>query len=112
HVLARFLNVAADLGADLDDRLMHLRLDRLVQRQLGLGEDLRGNMRAQIAGLRIDRLVFLLNPDAQAWPVHLLIPLPLACLFSWVRRPSSEPSLSQPLRRRSRSRTHSTDTPE
>ena len=69
-----FFDVAADLGADLDDRLMHLRLDRLVQRQLGLGKDLRGDVRAQIARLRINRLVFLFNPDAEAWPVHLLIP--------------------------------------
>ena len=69
-ILARFLDVPANLGADFDDRLVHLGLDRLMQRQLGLGKNLRRHVRAQIASLRIDGLVFLFDSDAEARPIH------------------------------------------
>src|SRR5271167_395193 len=93
---------------------MHLGLDRLMQRPLGLGEDFRGDVGAEVARLRIDGLILLFNPDAEAWPVHLLIPLPPA------PRPSLATRLSwalflwrwQPLHHSSRSETRSSDTPE
>jgi len=46
-------------------------------------KNLRLNVRTEIARLRINRLIFLFNPDAQAWPVHLVYSLPtrfLTCL--------------------------------
>src|ERR1035437_49033 len=112
-VLASFFDVLTNASADLDDRLVHLRLDRLVQRQLGFGEDLRCDVRAEVPCLRINRLIFLFNPDAEAWPLHLLTP----CSFAWpsvwmpttVSRPS--PSSWNPLPPCSRGGTHSNDNP-
>ena len=60
---ARLLDVAADAGADLDDRLVHLGLDALVQEDLALVEELL-DVRAQLARLRIDDLELLLDPEA------------------------------------------------
>ncbi len=48
---------------------------------LALGRISGVNVRAQIAGLRIDGLVFLFNSDAEAGPVHRLSLWPLAKLL-------------------------------
>ncbi len=64
-VVLRFLDVAADAGADLDHRLVHLGLHALVQEQLALLDDFGVDVRAQIARDRIDGLVFLFDPDGE-----------------------------------------------
>jgi len=61
EVLLRDLDVAADAGADFDDRLMHLGLDALFEAELALGEHLGGDVRAQIAGFRVDCLVLFFD---------------------------------------------------
>ena len=60
------LDVAADRGSDLDHGLVHLRLDPLLQEQLALLDDLRVDVRAQIARDRIDGLIFLFDPDGES----------------------------------------------
>src|SRR5271166_954676 len=75
HVFAGFLDVAADLGANLHHRLVHLGLYMFRYLQFGLGEDLHLDMRAEVSCLRVDRLVFLFDSDAQAWPLHVHYPL-------------------------------------
>ena len=62
---ARFLHVAADAGADFDHRLVHLGLDAFVELTLALRDDLGVDVRAQIERDRIDRLVFLFDPDGE-----------------------------------------------
>ena len=61
----RFLDVLADTGADLDHRLVHLRLDALVELALALGNDLGVDVRAQIEGERINGLVLLFDSDGE-----------------------------------------------
>jgi hypothetical protein len=56
------LDVAADAGADFDDRLMHLGFDALFEAELSLGEHLGLDMRAEIAGFRVDGLILLFDP--------------------------------------------------
>ena len=65
-LVSRLLNVLADAGADLDHRLVHLRLDALGQQRLALLHDLGVDVRAQVARLGIDGLVFLFDSDAEA----------------------------------------------
>ena len=48
-------------GADLDDGLMHLGFDALFEAELALGEHLGRDVRAQIAGFRVDCLVLLFD---------------------------------------------------
>ena len=52
-------------GPDLHDRLVHLRLDSLLENHLALLQDFGLNVRPQIPRLRIDRLVFLFNSDGE-----------------------------------------------
>src|ERR1700733_11802053 len=59
EVFLRDLDIAANSGANLNDGLMHLRLDALFQPQLTLGQHLRRNVRTQIARFRVDCLVLL-----------------------------------------------------
>ena len=61
----RLLNGVADAGADLDHRLVHLRLDALGENRLALLHDLGGDVRTQVPRLGIDGLVFLLDPDVE-----------------------------------------------
>ena len=65
NVFLRFLDVLADAGTDLDDGLVHLRLDLLFENPLALGDDLAVNVRTQIASFWIDGLVFLFNTDSE-----------------------------------------------
>ena len=51
--------------ADFDDRLVHFRLDALVELALALGNDLGVDVRAQIEGDGIDGLVFLFDADGE-----------------------------------------------
>ena len=53
-------------GPDLDHRLVHLGLHPLLQEQLALFDDLRVDVRAQIARDRIDGLIFLFDPDGES----------------------------------------------
>src|SRR5215469_7505042 len=53
---------------------MHLRLHPLGHLKLRLGQDLHLNMRAEIARLRIDGLIFLFDSDRQAGPLHVFTP--------------------------------------
>ena len=48
-------------GADLDDGLVHLGFDALFEAELALGEHLGRDVRAEIAGLGVDGLVFLFD---------------------------------------------------
>src|SRR5262249_45009884 len=62
-VAAHVADVLADAGADLDDRLVHLGLDPLFERELPLSEQLL-EVRAKLPCLRIDDLE--LFPDAES----------------------------------------------
>src|ERR1035437_9627185 len=61
------LHVLADPGADLHHRLVHLRLDVLVQHQPALLHDLRVDVRTKIPRHRIHRLVFFFDSNVQSW---------------------------------------------
>ena len=65
EILARHLNVAADPRSHLDHRLVQLRLDPLFQPNGSLRQHVRGDVRSQVARLRIDRLVLLFNPQRE-----------------------------------------------
>ena len=67
EVFLGVLDVAADAGADLDDGLVHLGLDALFEAELALGEHLGRDVRAQIAGHRVDGLVFLFDAEREGW---------------------------------------------
>src|SRR6202030_2584249 len=62
-VLARALNVGANLSPELDHRLMHLRLDLLFEQDFSALKDLL-NVRFQFARLRIDNREFLLDSES------------------------------------------------
>ena len=62
---ARLLHVAAHAGADFDHRLVHLRLDALVELPLALLDDLGVDVRSQVVRDRVDGLVFLFDADAE-----------------------------------------------
>ena len=59
----------ADLGADLDHRLVQFGLDLLAEDELALLEDLR-DVRLQLPRLRVDDLVLFLDPDRQRRGLH------------------------------------------
>ena len=61
------LDVLANAGADLDHRLVHLGLYRLLQQRLALLDDLDVDVRAQIAGFRIDGLILFFDADGETW---------------------------------------------
>jgi hypothetical protein len=61
EVFLGILDVAADARADLDDGLVHFGFDALFEAELSLGEHLGRDVRAEIAGLGVDGLVFLFN---------------------------------------------------
>ncbi len=65
HLLTSRSDVAADVGAKLDDRLVHFRFDAFLQEHLSVGQDLL-DMRNELAGLRIDDLEFLLDPEGES----------------------------------------------
>src|SRR5437868_5238626 len=65
YILLRFFDVLADASPYLYNRLMHLRLDLLFHNSLTLGDDLAVDVRTQIAGFGIDRLIFLFNTDGE-----------------------------------------------
>src|SRR6185369_14820975 len=67
---ACFLDVATDAGAHFDHRLDHLGLDLFAQQHLAFFEYL-GDVRAQLARLRIDDLKFLFDTQCKLiehWP--------------------------------------------
>ena len=64
-------------------RLLH----RLVQRELGLGKYLGGNVGAQVASLRIDGLIFLFNSDGESGLHYLCFVIPSEVEESAVRQP-------------------------
>src|SRR5438105_3082837 len=57
-------DIAAYLGAELDDRLMHLGLDPLFQHHLAVLENFL-NVRAQLPGLRINNGKLFLDPKSE-----------------------------------------------
>ena len=61
---ARVLDGIANLSAELDDGLVHLRLDLFFEHNLAALEDFL-NMRAQLARLRIDDREFLFNAESK-----------------------------------------------
>src|SRR6201994_2519780 len=58
---------AADARAHLDDRLVHLRLAAFLEPALAFGQQLRLDMRAQVARYRINGLVLLFNAERERW---------------------------------------------
>ena len=64
HLLASRGHITANFGAQLDDRLMHLRLDAFFQKHFAVGQNLL-NVRAQLARLRIDDLKFLFDSERE-----------------------------------------------
>lgn len=79
EILRCLLNVVTDACADLDHGLVHPGLNAFLKPQLSLCEHLRLDVRAQVAGLGIDRLVFLFNSKREAgriaFPGRLSAPL-------------------------------------
>ena len=63
-VPSRLVDVCADVGPDLDDRLMHLALDLIFQTEGSLGENLL-NMRLHVARLGIDDLKLFLDAEGK-----------------------------------------------
>ena len=61
---ARLLNIRADAGADFDHRLMHLRLDLLAEDHPPLVDHL-GDVRAQLARLRVDDLKLFFDSERE-----------------------------------------------
>ena len=53
-----------NLGAELDDRLVHLRFDVFLQGDLAVVENLL-NVGTQLARFRIDDLEFLFDPEGE-----------------------------------------------
>ena len=70
-VSARFLDVAANAGADFHHRLDHLGLDLLAEQHLAFFEDL-GDVRTQLACLWIDDLKLLFDTQCELIE-HLLL---------------------------------------
>jgi hypothetical protein len=66
-VFAGFVDVAADAGTDLNDGSMHLGLDAFLQAHLSGGQHLGLDVRAQVAGDRVDGLVFLFDAEREGW---------------------------------------------
>ena len=60
------VDVGADRRADLDDRLVHLALDLVLQPLLAFGKHL-GDVRLQLARLRIDDLKLFFDPEGERW---------------------------------------------
>ena len=58
------VDARADLGADLDDRLMHLALDVIAEGRRARREEL-GDVRPQLPRGRIDDLEFFLDADGK-----------------------------------------------
>ena len=65
QILGGLRDGPADAGADLDDRLVHLRLHTLVHLTLALLDDLHLDVRAEIERDRVDRLVFLFDAEVK-----------------------------------------------
>ena len=64
HRGARVGDVAADVGAHLDDGLVHLGLDAFPEDHPSVLHDLL-DVRAQLAGLRVDDLELLLDAEGE-----------------------------------------------
>ena len=63
-LVAQLADVAADPGADFDDRRVHLALDLVAEHRPAGRQELR-HMRPQRAALRIDDLEFLLDTQGE-----------------------------------------------
>ena len=64
---ARFLNRAADFGADLDLRAQEFGADLAAQRFFAFGEQLSRRFLGEIARILVDEEIFLLDADREAW---------------------------------------------
>src|SRR6476646_9449333 len=63
-LFARLVDVAADVGPDFDNRLVHLGLDLLLQRHFAFAENLL-DMGTQLARIWVDDLKFFLDPESE-----------------------------------------------
>jgi hypothetical protein len=70
-LVLELVDVAADLRADLDDRLVELALDLIAERR-ARREQLR-HVRPQLPGLRVDNLKLFLNADGERVRHHRII---------------------------------------
>ncbi len=89
NVFAGFLNIAADLGADFDHRLVQFRLGAIHGGELGLGKNFGLDVGTKIARFRIDRLILLFDANAETGTVH-------PCT-SWLDLPGCLTVLSRPV---------------
>src|SRR5262249_61359109 len=63
-LFGQLVDAGADLRAHLDDRLMHLALDRVAERRRARREQLL-HVRAELPGRRVDDLEFLFDADRE-----------------------------------------------
>jgi hypothetical protein len=63
-LVAKLGNAAADLGADLDDRLVHLALDVLTECRGARGQEL-ADVRPQFPRVRVDDLELFLHANGE-----------------------------------------------
>jgi hypothetical protein len=70
-VIARATNGIANFGAQLNDRLMHLRLDLLFERDFSAFEDF-VDMGAQFARLGVDNCELLFNSQSERVVFHAM----------------------------------------
>jgi hypothetical protein len=61
--LLGLMNIAANPRAHFDHRLVHLGFDPLDKYGLALLQDFEADVRAEVAGLRVDSLILFLNAD-------------------------------------------------
>ena len=73
-MIARTTDGIANFGAQLNDRLVHLRLDLLFERDFSAFEDL-VDMRTQFARLGIDDREFLFDSQSERVLFHAMRPV-------------------------------------
>ena len=65
-VAARFLDVVADAGADLDHGLVHFRFDVFLEEGFALFDDLELDVRPEVERLRVYGLILFFDPEGEA----------------------------------------------
>ena len=70
-MIARTTDGIANFGAQLNDRLVHLRLDLLLESDLSAFENF-VNMRTQFARLRVDDRKLLFNSQSERVVLHAI----------------------------------------
>ena len=87
HLVLELRDVGANLGADLDDRLVQFALDLIAQRRRARRQELR-DVRPQLPGVRVDDLELFLDADGEG------VGHPAIIISSEGLRPSDSPTRS------------------